>query len=59
MTRIKHELMENELTIAKGNNGKTVVTLTKENYTQNENSFIQEDQCTRLNNNPTQNYRKL
>jgi hypothetical protein len=55
---IRNKLMENELIITKADKGKTIVILTKEDYTQKVNNFIQENQFTLLNNDPTKNHRK-
>jgi hypothetical protein len=42
----------------KTDKGKTIVTLTRENYKQKVNNFMKENQFTVLNNNPMQNYQK-
>jgi hypothetical protein len=55
---IRNKLVENELTITKVDKGKTIVILSAENYAQKVNNFVQENQFTLLNYNPTQNYQK-
>jgi predicted transcriptional regulator len=55
---IRNTLAENELIITKADKGKTIVILTKEDYTQKGNNFIQENQFVVINNNPTKDYQK-
>jgi hypothetical protein len=55
---MKIKLAENELILTKADKGKTIVTLTIEDYTQKVSNFIQENQFVLLNNDPTQNYQK-
>jgi TusA-related sulfurtransferase len=55
----RNKLVENELTITKADEGKTIVILFNRNLlTKKLNNFAQENRFTLLNNNPTQNYQK-
>jgi hypothetical protein len=56
---IKNKITIKELTITKEDKGKTLVILTQEEYRHNVNNFIQDNQFTIINNNPTQHYQKV
>jgi hypothetical protein len=59
ITGIKNELTTNKLVITKADKGKTLVILTQEEYKRKINNFIQDNQYTPINNNPTQQYHKI
>jgi hypothetical protein len=58
ITKIKSKLREKESIITKADKGKTLIILMQEEYKEKTKAFIQENQFTIINNNPTQRYQK-
>jgi hypothetical protein len=58
LNQIKAILIQNDLTIAKADTGRTMVIIRKETLKQNIDNFIRENQIIQLNKNPTDSFQK-
>jgi hypothetical protein len=56
---IQDKIRNNKLTITKADKGKTLSILTEEEYKQKVKNFIHNNQFTRINKDPTQQYQKI